>query len=95
MEVAEQLIRIEERVQQLLKEHQSMQKEAQRLQQENLDLRTQLAKKDEQVSGLQQKLDALKLTMGSLGDQDSRKELEKRIDSHLREIDKCLSLLNA
>jgi predicted nuclease with TOPRIM domain len=95
MEAVEaQLQRVEEKVQQLLKRYQLDQKEMQRLQKENALLQEELEKKKTQSAALHQTIDSLKINTLTL-DQDSRKDLEKRINLYLKEIDKCLSLLNS
>lgn len=94
METSEQIHRIEDKIQQLLKEFELVKKEAERLQKENTELAKELQTKNELLRKVQQKVDAIKLTSTSL-EESSKKELEKRIDTYLKEIDKCLSLLNS
>ena len=91
--IEEQLQRVEEKVQQLLKQYQLAQKEVQRLQKENVHLQEQLQQTTTQANKLHQKVDSLKINALGLDD-DSKKDLEKRINTYLKEIDKCLSLLN-
>lgn len=93
-EAAGQVQRIEQQVQQLLKEYAGVQKENQRLQKENTRLTTDLQSMSEKVTKLQQKVDVSKLT-GSEMQESSKKDLEKRINIYLKEIDKCLELLHA
>jgi ABC-type transporter Mla subunit MlaD len=92
-EIDEQLQRVEKKVQQLLKQYAAAQKELHRLRNQNEQLQQELQQKNKHVNELHQKLDSAKVT--TLGmDSDSKKDLEKRINSYLKEIDKCLSLLN-
>ena len=67
---------------------------------ENRQLTKRLAKKDAQLTNaeeklkdLQQKLDVLKISKGAFSDEE-KKELERRIDAYVKEIDRCLALLN-
>ena len=90
----EQINRVEEKVQLLLKEFSLSQKEAQRLQKENSKLKEQLTLKTEENRQLQQKLDALRM-QGGHSEDGSKKELEKRINIYLKDIDKCLALLHS
>ena len=92
-EIDAHLQRIESKLQQLLKEYQYTQREVHRLQKENDQLQQLLAEKTSVANELSQKVDVLKLTASGLSDQ-SVKELEKRINSYLKEIDKCLALLH-
>ena len=88
----EQIQRIEDKIQQLLKEYNLARKEMLQLQKENDRLQEQLKLQNEEILKLHQKTDALKLYAGGLGS-DTKKDLEKRIDTYLKDIDKCLALL--
>ena len=88
-----QIKTVHDKLQLLLKSHQVLAKENQRLQKELDKSRLQLLQRDEHITALQQQLDALKL--GSSAQSPEEKAiLEKRINQYLKEIDKCLSLLN-
>jgi chromosome segregation ATPase len=90
----EQIQRIENKVQQLLKEYNSAQKEIQRLQKENEALTKQLHSQTEQANQLNQRADAQTLS-GSKMEDKAKKDLEKRINTYLKDIDKCLALLHS
>ena len=90
----EQILRIEDKLQRLLKEYYAARKEIQKLQKENAHLTETLQSRTEQANQLHQKVDALKIN-GSGADENSRKDLEKRINSYLKDIDKCLALLHS
>lgn len=90
----EQIQRIEDKVLQLLKEYNLAQKEVQRLQKENNRLNEQLQLCNDKTAQLSEKADALKIKAGSL-QSDTKKDLEKRIDIYLKDIDKCLALLHS
>ncbi|WP_207492211.1 hypothetical protein [Aridibaculum aurantiacum] len=90
----EQVKRIEAKVQQLLKEYRQSQREVQRLQEDKLALQHQLQVQVQKSNELAQTISVMKIH--SLTENDtSKKELEKRINSYLKEIDKCLALLQA
>ena len=91
----EQIQRIETKVQQLLKLYQQVQKENMQLQRENAKIKEQLQAKTEQATQLHQKVDALKMSAGSGMDETTKKELEKRINIYLKDIDKCLAMLHS
>jgi predicted nuclease with TOPRIM domain len=78
----------------LLKEYTSAQKEIQRLQKENNRLNELLQSYNNKTKKLNQKEDLLKMSVENLTNQ-SKKDLEKRIDSYLKDIDKCLALLHS
>ncbi len=84
---------VQERLQLLLKSHQTLVRENQRLQKELEKSQQLVASRDEHVHALQQQVDALKLGT-SAHSPEEKALLEKRINGYLKEIDKCLALLN-
>ena len=90
----EQIQRIENKVQQLLKEYNIAQKEIQRLQKENEHLSKQLQSQTEQANQFHQRVDAQIFSQSKMDDK-SKKDLEKRINTYLKDIDKCLALLHS
>ncbi len=90
----EHIRRVEEKVQQLLKEYHQSQKEVHRLQKENLQLSQQLQTNTERSNNLAQTIDVMKIHSLTQND-TSKKELEKRINNYLKEIDRCLNLLQS
>jgi uncharacterized protein YoxC len=91
--IEEQLQRVEEKIEHLLKQHRNTQKEVERLQKENKRLQDDLHQKTVQANTLHQKVDSLNINFLRVNDA-SKKDLEIRINNYLKEIDKCLSLLN-
>jgi uncharacterized phage infection (PIP) family protein YhgE len=89
----EQIENIQSKLQLLLKRQEHITKENKRFQKENEQLKEQLALKSELVIQLQHKLDAVNLNAGNVSTH-LKKDLEKRINVYLKEIDKCLALLN-
>ena len=86
------LERIQQKLQQLV-QHQ------QKLRAENQQLRAQLASSAEekqvlrgQITQLQEQIGLLKMNSGSLENQD-KKEMEKKINQYIREIDRCIAQL--
>lgn len=89
----DQLKRIQEKIQQLLKQHAALQKENGQLRVELDNSREQVSMQQKNVEHLKQQLDILKLTVGEMSEAD-KKEFEKRINSYLKEIDRCIALLS-
>ncbi|MDE3145474.1 MAG: hypothetical protein KGL19_15060 [Bacteroidota bacterium] len=89
-----QLKSIQQKLQQLLKQYQTVQKENAQLKKEAEKQKIIINSKTEQIELLQQKLDAVQVGVNNWSD-DEKINLQKRIDTYLKEIDKCLSLLNA
>jgi hypothetical protein len=85
---------IQQQIQTLLKDFAAVQKENQKLKKEVEDLNNLKEKQKEQLEILKQKTEVSQLGVDSWSKED-RIALEKRIDTYLKEIDKCISLLNA
>lgn len=87
------LERIQDKLQQLLKNHFALQKE-------NTQLKTELEKTKKQaqegqrnIDELKQQADILRLNAVDMNPAD-KKEFERRINSYLKEIDRCIALLS-
>lgn len=89
-----QLMALHEKVQRMLKQYQALQKENQQLKRELALHHAALENKNFIVNQLEQQIDVLQMNAKTQTDEE-KKALEKRIDQYLKEIDKCLSLLNA
>ena len=88
-----QLTRIQEKLQQVLKDHSSLQKENLRLKEELDKNRSQAFVHQQNIEDLKQQVDVLKITSGDW-DPTDKKEFEKRINSYIKEIDRCIALLS-
>lgn len=88
-----QIRSIQEKLQQLLKQQALLQKENGRLKKELDKARQAAADSVAQVHALQQQVDAARLGSGQMNETE-RAALDKRIDVYLKEIDKCLAMLN-
>ena len=87
------LKRIQDKIQQLLKQHISIQKENSLLKEELEKGKAQSLQHQQSVNHLKQQVDVLKLNAGEMKETD-KKEIEKRINSYLKEIDRCIALLS-
>lgn len=91
-DIGQQLKRINEKLQLVLKQNQLLLKDNERLQVELHQAKEihndQLRKVDE----LEQKISLLKMATGQLLESD-KKELEKRLNLYIREIDRCITML--
>ena len=88
-----QLKRIQDKLQQVLKDHSALQKENLRLREELDKNRNQTFTHQQTIEDLRQQVDVLKITSGDW-DQTDKKEFEKRINSYIKEIDRCIALLS-
>ena len=86
------LKRIQDKLQQLLKQYTSLQKVNKQLQEELDKTRDQISLHQQNISSLKQQVEVLKLNAGEMTETD-KKDFEKRINSYLKEIDRCIALL--
>ena len=88
-----QLKRIQDKLQQVLKDHSSLQKENLRLKEELDKNRNQSFTNQQTIEDLKQQVDVLKISSGDW-DEGDKKEFEKRINTYIKEIDRCIALLS-
>jgi hypothetical protein len=88
----DQLKRIQEKLQQLLKQQATILKENSHLKEELVSSREQATLHQKNMDTLRQQVDILKLSSGEMSEAD-KKEFEKRINGYLKEIDRCIALL--
>lgn len=79
----------------LIKEYQSLKKENARLKSETGELQQKVGEQTAELEKLQQQVDLSAITSTGVFNEPDKAELEKRINVYLKEIDKCISLLNA
>ncbi len=84
--------RINEKLQQLLKQYRASQKETEKLKKELTDLKSLQIEKIKQIDELEQKVAILKTATNNLNEAD-KKDLEKRLNQFIREIDRCIAML--
>lgn len=85
--------RINDKLQQLLKHYQLLQKENQRQSALIATLHQTKEKDKEQITALQEKVTILKAATGNMNEAD-KKAFEKNISRYIREIDKCIGILS-
>lgn len=87
------LKRIQDKVQQLLKQHIALQKENQSLKTELDNIKKETSQFRENSETLKQQVEILKYSNGEMDDED-KKQFEKRINTYLKEIDRCITMLS-
>jgi len=92
-DLEKQLKRIQDKLQQVLKDHAALQKENLRLKEELDKNRTQSFAHQQNIEDLKQQVEVLKITSGDWEESD-KKAFEKRINSYIKEIDRCIALLS-
>ena len=87
------LKRIQNKLQQVMEQAVIWRKENEKLRHELQELKADNKQKDELIQTLELRIDVLKTTKSEMPDTD-KKDLEKKISQYIREVDKCLALLN-
>jgi hypothetical protein len=92
-EIEQQIKRVQDKLQQLLKQHQLLQKENDKLKQDLGQLKSNHQSQSEQIDQLRQQAEILKLTKTDMNETE-KKAFEKRLNQYIKEIDRCIALLN-
>jgi hypothetical protein len=87
-----QLNRIQDKLQQLLKQQAVLQKENLLLSDELEKIKKQNSTHRQTADTLKQQVEVMRITTGSWNDQD-KKDFEKRITGYIKEIDKCIAVM--
>lgn len=92
-ESEQHLKRIQDKVQQLLKQYFALQKENQSIKEELESIKKEATQFRENSDSLKQQVEILKYSNGEMEDED-KKQFEKRINIYLKEIDRCITMLS-
>jgi len=84
---------IQNKLQQLLKQYATLEKDNLRLEKELSKSREQFVQQQQIVDTLKQQVEIGRISSGNWNEQD-KKEFEKRINSYIKEIDQCITLLS-
>ena len=86
---------IEKKVSKLIQLYQSVQKEKEEILTENNKLELDLSDKEKTIKRLEEKIKLLRITKSvSAQDNERNKESRQKINEYVREINKCIALLN-
>lgn len=86
------LKRIQDKLQQLLKQHAAVQKENNKLKEALESAKQKIMAQQKSLDDLKQQVSVLKLNAGEMNEAD-KKEFEKHINGYVKEIDRCIALL--
>jgi hypothetical protein len=89
----QQIKRIQEKVQQLMKNCQLLQQENEQLKKEMSIATEKQEHYKNRTASLEEKVAAIKIATGQLNESD-KKEVEKRLNYYLKEIDRCITMLS-
>ena len=89
-----QLAQFQQKLMRVIKQHDVLHRENTRLKKELAKKDLLLTNKETLLKDLEEKLAALRLSKGSFSDEE-KKQLGKKINAYVKDIDKCLALLNS
>jgi uncharacterized coiled-coil DUF342 family protein len=90
----EQLIILNRKLNELINKYNSLRTELSELKNGNEELKVKLHERDERIKELEVKYERVKLSGALLGDGGNAGEAKKKLTELVREIDKCVALLN-
>jgi uncharacterized coiled-coil DUF342 family protein len=90
----EQLIILNRKLDELINKYNSLRTELGELKNGNEELKVKLHERDERIKELEIKYERVKLSGALLGDGGNAGEAKKKLTELVREIDKCVALLN-
>jgi regulator of replication initiation timing len=82
---------LERKIMMLLNDHKSLKDEIRTIKLENHELRTDLRKRDEQLSNFKNQIKITKIVDYINPEDESISELKRKVDEYIREIDKCIA----
>ena len=92
-DIEKQLKRIQDKLQLVLKQHAALEKENMKLKEEIEQNQRQSESNLKNMDELKQQVEVLKITSGDWDEHD-KKEFEKRVNTYIKEIDRCIALLS-
>ena len=92
-ELENHLKRIQDKLQEVLKQQASLQNENHRLKKELGKSTKHSLVYQQNIDDLKQQVEVLKITSGNWNETD-KKEFEKRISNYIKEIDRCVAFLS-
>ena len=85
---------LERKILVLLNEHKALKDEIKGLKLDNHELKTDLKKRDEQLSHFKNQIKITKIVDHMNPEDGSVSELKRKVDEYIREIDKCIAHLS-
>jgi len=90
----EELIILNRKLDELLDRYSNLKREAEELRNGNNILKAKLQEREERIKELEIKYERVKLSGALLGEGENAQEAKRKITELVREIDKCVALLN-
>jgi predicted nucleic acid-binding Zn-ribbon protein len=90
----EELKLLNRKLDELLNKYKNLQSECENLKNGNEGLKNTLQERESRIKELEIKYERIKLSGALLGDGENNREAKKKITELVREIDRCVALLN-
>lgn len=90
----EELLILNRKLDELLDRYNNLKREVEDLRNGNKDLKTVLQDKEDKINELEIKYERIKLSGALMGGGEDANEAKKKITELVREIDRCVALLN-
>ena len=90
----EELVLLNRKIDELVNNFSILREENRDLKSRNEALKSKLQNREEELEELEKKYDRLKLSGALLGEGENASEAKRRINELMREIDKCIALLD-
>jgi len=90
----EELLILNRKLDELLDRYNNLKREVSELKNGNRNLKTALQEKEDKLNELELKYERIKLSGALLGEGENADEAKKKITELVREIDRCVALLN-
>ena len=89
------VVNIESKVKKIISLYNSLKKEKEEILEKNKTLKSEVEDRDKDIKRLEEKIKLLRITKSvSTQDVEKNKESRQKINEYVREIDKCIALLN-
>ena len=89
------VVNIESKVNKIISLYNSLKKEKEEILEENKTLKSEVKDRDKDIKRLEEKIKLLRITKSvSTQDVEKNKESRQKINEYVREIDRCIALLN-
>ncbi len=82
---------LERKIMMMLNDHKSLKDEIRTIKLENHELRTDLRKRDEQLTNFKNQIKITKIVDYISPEDESISELKRKVEEYIREIDKCIA----
>lgn len=93
-EVAKSLDSLRAKVEKLVSSRQILLQQVDRLEQSNSDLRVELDSLKGEINSLKESNQVLRMAKAVSGEDQNTRDLKLRINEYIREIDRCIALIN-